>query len=594
MSKKNRRRATKNYLANPAQVHRQNTHAVQQAIGQVAGEAVEPEPTRRPVLRFDELDNRDRTDPARDFPDIPPNFGRSILPHVHTFQGLVSTVAKAYRNADEAIKHSLENSRNMRNDLTIMECLEQRQRVVAGLNWHLEVDGEETPYSKGLVERMTRILKLTPRFTEYRRTLLEAIWYGKQACENVFGFDIHNGQRDIYVKEWRPIMGDKIIFRQDYGDNAHPAHQVGLRVGPRWNAGDLIDGRRITPTESGLAVFLSEDERAFLTVHKHMIEDAAYENPLDAGAINGIGIRSRIYWTWYQKQELLALFMEYLERSALGFEIWYYDSGNPKGRADTEEAAKNRVGRRNIVLFPKIEGQDPTYGVEHIEPNAAGAESIQRVLSEFFGHAIKRYILGQTLSSEAGSTGLGSGVAELHLQTMLDILKYDATNLEETITRELLHQLMLYNDPLSMGVKLRFVIETENENMQERLDAYKAAFDMGARIKEKDVYEAIGSSPPEPGEPVLHASAGAAPGMAPPGAPGGDPHANPDPTQPPGEHHAELAANLREAVGEQSDNKDPEDPNKWKSAPAKINYARYFKGPEHALEVYRTRRLINS
>jgi phage gp29-like protein len=49
------------------------------------------------------------------------------------------------------------------------------------------------------------------------------------------------------------------------------------------------------------------------------------------------------------------------------------------------------------------------------------------------------------LSSESAATGLGSGVANLHLDTLLQILKSDATNLEETLTSDLLDSILRVN-----------------------------------------------------------------------------------------------------------------------------------------------------
>ncbi len=452
--------------------------------------------------------NLDRIDPAHNAPNMPPNLGRWVMPHIQTFSGLVSSIARSYKTPDEAIKHSLDNARHMRNDLTVMECIEARQRAVAGLNWHIEVDGPELPKHKALQERLTNILKRTWRFTEYRRSLLEAIWYGRQAAQHRYGFVIRDGRKDMYIKHWLPIMGDKLVFRFEDGTEDFPVDQVGVRVGPQYKQGELVGDRTVVATDMGMGVFLATWERNLLAVHKHMIEDAAYEDPLSSGAIHGIGIRSRVYWTWYQKQELLALFTEYLERSALGFEIWYYDDSNPNGKADMEAAAKNRVGRRNIVLFPLKPGEERSYYVEHIEPGAAGAEALQRVLSEYFGHQIKRYILGQTLTSEAAATGLGSGVAELHLQTMLDIVKYDATNLDETITNEPLNYLKVLNDRDAANVDARFVSETTTANVEEKLAAYERAYNMGAKIKEKDVMATIDAAIPEPGEPFLQIAQG--------------------------------------------------------------------------------------
>lgn len=455
-------------------------------------------------MRIDTLSNADHYDPAEGNPNAPPNLGRPPFPHVHTFAGMISSIAKAYLNPDEAIRHNIDNARFMRNDPMIMHCIEQRQRATALLDWHVEVDGPKSPYHNALQERLTNILKATPRFTEFRRNLLEAIWYGKQGAALAYRFKMRSDGRDIIIGKWRPVNGDKIVYRQDRGLGEHPEEEVGVRVGPWYAPDSLIGGRRVVPTEAGLATFLAPYERDLLTVHKHFVEDAAYEDPVSAGAIHGVGIRSRIYWTWFQKQELLALFMEYLERSALGFEIWYYPEGNKQAEEAVKNIAKNRVGRRNIITFPKPLGDTQmAYGVEHIEPGAAGAQQLMNVMNEFFGHMIKRYILGQTLTSEAAGTGLGSGVAELHLNTLLDIIKYDATNLEETITRGPLDALKRFNDADAVGVDCRFVIQTSTPNIEEKLASYAQAYQMGCRIKATDVMEAIGAAIPDPSDEIL-------------------------------------------------------------------------------------------
>ncbi|MGH7744941.1 MAG: phage portal protein family protein, partial [Candidatus Dormibacteria bacterium] len=241
-----------------------------------------------------------RVDPARDFPTAPPNFGRWAIPQVLTYQGIVASISKAYRNWDEAVKDSPDNARFMRNDPSVMECIKARQRCTSLLDWHLEIDGPEMPAHQALTERMTRILKHTPRFTEYRRCLLEAIWFGKYANQHRFGWHLKGGESNIVIDAWMPVHGDKIVFRMDDGKNQYPRDQIGFRVGMQYRQGDLIDGRKLEATQAGLATFLAPYERHLAALHKHEIEDAAYETPLDAGSVHGVGIRSQIYWCWFQ------------------------------------------------------------------------------------------------------------------------------------------------------------------------------------------------------------------------------------------------------------------------------------------------------
>lgn len=451
-------------------------------------------------------------DPFDEIDGIPPNMGQDVLPHVVTFQGLLRNVSRTYYVSDEAVKDSWDNARFMRNDPGIMECLEQRQRSTALLGWHLEAEDEKDATQKYLVDQTTAIIRQIPNFLKYRENLLHALWYGKYGVAHRYRWKQVKGRTRCILERWRPVNGDKLVFRYDDGTGEFNDDQVGIRVGAGYTAGSQLAARwtverigKVAPTDYGLAYFLEPWERALLAIHKHMIEDGEYEAPDRAGAIHGVGIRNRLYWLWYQKQETLAWLMEYLERSAFGIEIWSYPAGNNEAFEKTKKAAQERIGNgRNIVLVPRHPDSDIlSSDVKRIEPGMAGAEVLDRIIREYFGHQIKRYILGQILTSEAASTGLGSGVASIHLDTYLQIIRYDATNLSETLTTELVKPLIAYNWPKYAELPIRFVIETETPDLEAKLGAWKNAYEMGLRIRSQDVYDLIGAAEPQPDEDVL-------------------------------------------------------------------------------------------
>jgi len=76
-------------------------------------------------------------DPASEVAGMAANWGETLIPHVQTFQSIIGSHAKVYRDCDEATKASLDNARFMRNDCGVMECVEARQRCVALLDWSL-------------------------------------------------------------------------------------------------------------------------------------------------------------------------------------------------------------------------------------------------------------------------------------------------------------------------------------------------------------------------------------------------------------------------------------------------------------------------
>lgn len=470
----------------------------------------------------------------------PPGGGQYLVPHSDSFINRYTSLASVYWDGDEAILDSRDNARFMLNDVGIRECLDSRQRSVALLNWHIEPENEKSAHQVEFCGMLENVVKRITNFYKYRLSCQEAIWYGKTGIQHRWGVDDVDG-KSVYMPTprhqddmgWKPLNGDKLVFRQQRPDREMPPGgyegQLGIRVGYTYlpngdlrelQEGEVLNGRwktesivaprdKVQPTNYGLAYFLSPSERRLMCVHKHNIRDAAYEDGLKAGLLYGEGIRSVIYWEWKQKQMTMAFLMEFVERMAGGITVWKYPTGNQQAEAAAKEAAENyNSGQEHIILMPVPPGPDGNqYGVELNEPGFSGVEVLQSMLTDYFGHRCKRYILGQILSSEAEATGMGSGVAELHTDTLLQIIKSDATNLEETLTSDLVGSIVkinvqkkVWSDP---GFRPRFVLETEEADVDKKSEAWLSWLDRGLPIRRQDAYELIGAAAPGPGDEIL-------------------------------------------------------------------------------------------
>lgn len=441
---------------------------------------------------------------------LAPNFGRQPVPHATSFSSILSSYSHVYRPSDEAMRNSKDNARFMRTHCDVMESLEARKRATALLNWHIEAEDSKDPLQKIACDNITRVIKKIPYFKKYRDCLLEALWYGRYAVQQRWQWTFIDGQKRAYPGRWQPVNGDKLKFRFDDGSDEFDPDEIGIRV----NRAAVKNGHsdQIEITDEGPAYFLRNWERPCLAVHKHILEDGAFEDPLSAGSIHGVGIRSRIYWTWFQGAETLAMLMEYMEKYGMGFAVGYYPANDAAAKASMDTTLRN-MRADNYVLIPRVNG-DPSldaYGIEIVQPTPAGAETLKAIITELFGDRIKRYILGQTLTSEANGAGLGSsGISDLHKWSFYQIIKSDAIDLEETLTTELVKWIVRFNPGIVpaevAGCDFRFKIDTDSPDVQGQLEAFTAAYQLGLRIKAADVYDTCGISEPEDTDEVLSQS----------------------------------------------------------------------------------------
>jgi phage gp29-like protein len=449
----------------------------------------------------------------------PPGQGEFALPHAMTFSGLININTQTYGVSDEALRHAPERAPMMRNDPVVMECVESRQRATALLKWHLETDEPKNEIHKWLCEQLTGMLNKIPYFLKYRWSLLDAIWYGRAAVSNTWDRLNIGGQEYNSIADWEPVNGDKLIFRYNRDNKRAGARRdIGVRVSPQlWQKDSdgtpyhyygrelekITDsGGTVLYTSQGMAYFLAQQERPLLSLHKHIVEDGVFEDVLSAGRINGVGIRDRIYWAWFQKQQSLATIMALIQRFGTGFTIATYPQGNEQAREEVIRAVREQRAD-NVLIVPVMAGEPDTYRIERIEPTNAGLQALNDMVHLFWGHQIKRYVLGQTATSETSSTGLNSNMAEVQLGTFMQIIQYDAINLQETMTREVVRWLVEYNFPQLRGIDVRFVIESEGDEADKIIERLEKAYNMGLKIPVPELLERLNLREPLPGEEVL-------------------------------------------------------------------------------------------
>lgn len=429
------------------------------------------------------------------------------VPHVFMFNGIVGGSWRTYYHGqyDTAIRNDPEFAQNMRNDPHLMALLQERQMATATKKWEVQVGDQRDPIHRSIRDSIQKVIEETPRFMQMSTYLLEAIWFGRYAAElewvdkNMLVGDPDDPRKQVVrpvpvIKAHIPVDGDKIGHHHD----GTPYIQVnGVRANEVPNAD-------ITNATDSRGILLRGTFRRKFIMHMHQALDANFRTPEAADSIHGVGVRSFLFWLAWLKKELLSNILEYCERTGLGLRVWYYQGGNPKSEAEVKAAASEQTDRTNVCVprFPGMGGRS-NEGVEFVDTGSSGAMMLMSILDRFDAWT-ERYVVGQTLSSGTEGSGLGgSGVADLHADTKFQLTSYDAVNLSETYTMDLVRPLLGWMFPKFKHLPCKFQYTLVTPNPIESLNAIAAAYGMGVDFVKDKVREVVGQPAPQEGDDVI-------------------------------------------------------------------------------------------
>jgi phage gp29-like protein len=397
----------------------------------------------------------------------------------------ITHFTKVLRRSDLALRKDRQLQRQMRRDPDVMGPLFQRKSAVALLEWEIKPEDDGDPVQVANANKLEQIIRANlPKPIEFFMSLLDAIWYGPAAVQ--LTPVIRNGY--VVPGEWLPIHSDTIAFNE-FGDLYM---YVGLKYDGEKNQGP-----------HGMIHMLDEQERKLIVMHTHGRQGVDYEVAEEAGfAYAGRGLRDVVWFHWMMKQTALQFWMTWIERYGMGIRIGTYPDGNNAAKDVMEEVLENLVGDVSVVI-PRQTGENrDAYSVEVQEVNSGHARTFADLIEGYLAGQIKELIIGQSATTEATSTGLGSSVADQHAETFRRIVQTDALNLEDSLTRDLVwkyHEMNFGNTPY----RPRFSFSLEKNDTKEFMEAVNSFVMLGGTVSQRQARETLGLTEPEEGEPVL-------------------------------------------------------------------------------------------
>ena len=297
------------------------------------------------------------------------------------------------------------------------------------------------------------------------------------------------------VKSHTPVNGDKIQYTWD----GTPIVFIYPTELPKFPEAAIVYTDRVP----GLKLINPAWRKQFI-LHRHVVDDADYFEAEMAGSVMGVGLRSMIYWAWWLRDEMLAWAVDFLKKvGTLGLLVFWFEQGN-KGAKEAAETAAKQASTDVALVLPRPVGSDKeVWGVQHLPASTGGIDALRGMVQEYFERHMERLIVGQMLSAGTEGSGLGgAGVAELHEQTKHQLVKFDAENLAETLTDDLVMPLVRLNFP-GANYRVRFEFILEKPNPEKKLQAVQAAAGLGVRFGERDVRSLTGLPEPALGEPTI-------------------------------------------------------------------------------------------
>ena len=398
--------------------------------------------------------------------------------HANIFRAISQTPSQIFRNLDEALRASRLSAKAMLNDGAISSPLFQRILHLVSANDGLVPEDENDPKQIEVCEKLWKIIQRMPNWAEFKRTLAEALWYGK--CANVTDFTWHyeNGEKQMIPKGFVNIIGDKLVFRTN-GRMGYICHTP-------------TGQRDVVVTDIGRAELFNQDDDECITHHKYMIVDVPYDEGMLAIGQEGFGYRHYLYWLWWLKQSVLEWALQGLHLfGSGGLRVAYFEESNPSSEKAVADAMSAANGS-NIILFPRPIGEEQQgAGLEIISPAGLGLEWFIQFLDGYFGKQINAMLLGADWDTER--------------KDFYAYLRYDAQKLSATIQQGLVDVLLKYNFP-GYKHKVNYEIAIPHYNPEMVLTAAQRLFEMGSPVGATEVASLVGLTIPGKGRRILQKS----------------------------------------------------------------------------------------
>lgn len=215
-------------------------------------------------------------------------------------------------------------------------------------------------------------------------------------------------------------------------------------------------------------------------------------HPAKSGLPVRCGLARAIAWGWMFKNYAIKDWVSFLEMYGQPIRVGRYDPGATEGDIRKLMRAVAQVGTDAAAVYPRTMDLEFINGKTGTAPN-----ELWRSLAEYIDDQVSKAVVGQTSSSDAKASGIGSGQSDLHGQVREDIRDDDGAIGAATINRDLVRPIIQFNrGPRKAYPRVKIEVP-KREDVQAKVDAAEKLVPMGVEVDAEEMREMAGLPAPK-------------------------------------------------------------------------------------------------
>lgn len=338
-------------------------------------------------------------------------------------------------------------------DLHYGSVLGTRKRAVSGVPISVEA-GSDDARDEEIAEAVRKLVE-APEFDELLSDLLDALGKGFSAVEPIWELQgaqlwpVRYEHRDPRWFQFDKVTGRKLLIRQQAGD-----------------------GRELPPGK--------------LIIHTPKLKSGI---PIRGGLARLVAV------AYMCKAFSLKDWMRYAELYGMPLRIGRYGPGAKPDDIAVLRRAVAQLAADAAAILPK----DMLIDFQEIANSTGGAELFEK-LAEWLDKQISKAVLGQTMTTDDGSS---QSQATVHNDVRLDILKADAKQLAATLNRYLVRLFVDLNYGPQQNYPRIVLQVSEPEDLKSLADALTPFIDRGLQVEQSAILDRFGLAAPTDGARLL-------------------------------------------------------------------------------------------